>query len=175
MTQHAPTHRQAPAEEPENAPLAIYPIGPYDHEAHVRRLADGERRPDDATIYLYGYCAEFCADNEVPTQGATVEDHGRPWCFSTIIGVADGLTLAGARAGFFTSLAQSYRHGLYRAEDVSRHGRRETYVHVSQDDEEAVFLTPGEARRFAAQLVAAADQADGLLQDLRLARARRER
>ncbi len=174
MTQHDPTHRQAPA-EPENAPLAIYPIGPYDHEAHVLRLVDGERPPDDTSIYAYGYCAEFCADNEVPTQGATVEDHG-PWCSSTIIGVADGLTAAGARAGFFTTLAQSYRHGLYRAEDVSRCAARgETYVNVSQDDEEGVFLTPGEARRFAAQLVAAADQADGLTRDLRLAKARRER
>ncbi|MDP9394561.1 MAG: hypothetical protein M3Q27_10080 [Actinomycetota bacterium] len=160
-----------------NTPLAIYPIGPYDHEAaigHAMREADGERRPDDAPIYLYGYCAEFCADNEVPTQGATVEDHG-PWCFSTYIGVADALTVAGARAGFFACLARSYQHGLYRAEDVSRRGQRETYVSVSKDDGDGVFFTPGEARRFAAQLVAAADQADGLHHDLRLARARRER
>ncbi|MDP9393180.1 MAG: hypothetical protein M3Q27_02470, partial [Actinomycetota bacterium] len=62
-----------------------YPIGPYNHDEFVTSLANGERRPDDAPVYLYGYCTDFCADNEVPTQGATVEDHG-PWCFSTYIG-----------------------------------------------------------------------------------------
>ncbi len=163
MTQHAPTHRQAPA-EPENTPLAVYPIGPFDHEAaigDVMWLADGCRPPDDAPVYLYGYSAEFCADNEVPTQGATVEDHG-PWCFSLILGRADGLTVTGARTSFFTSLAESYHHGLYRAEDASRPARGETYVNVCQDDDEgSVFLAPGEARRFAAQLVAAADQRTG--------------
>ncbi len=164
------------ADDRTDRPLVAYPIAPYQEQSYEEVMT----APLRGDLNHYGSCAAFCARSDMPTRGASVEQHG-PWCSTPPLGAVTGHDEAGRRAQVFVSASQLYVHGTYRREDlVERFDER--YVELTvyppgagdgPDDAIELFLTLGEARRLAAQLVAGADVGDGLRRDFLSARARR--
>ncbi len=168
----------ATSDRPDRPRSVAYPIAPLQEQSYEEVMT----APLGGDLNHYGSCADFCARLEMPPRGASVEEHG-PWCSSPPLGRVTGHDEAGRRAQVFVSVSQLYVHGTYRRDDlVGRYG--ESYVELTiyppgsgdgPDDGFEVFLTLGEGRRLAAQLVAGADVGDGLRRDFLSARARRER
>jgi len=132
-------------------------------------------------VTVRGRCAEFCCAPG-STEGASVESHGR-WCISApcadpqLGSDADGLDWE-----ITTELAAEYLHGAYPRRAVARAQARKirlsiepVFVHSAAPMPMRVHLGSGEARRLAAVLLAAADQADRLEVRLNRARTQRER
>lgn len=138
--------------------------------------------PGARTVALHGTCADFCAQDG-PTRAAPIEQHG-PLCLSAPCGrEIDATTGAGEIVGITLELARPYLHGEYSpapaqaATDARliRMTRWPTGADESPERDSAVFLTCGEARRFAMALSEAARQADQLDRNLNNAAMLRER
>jgi hypothetical protein len=136
-----------------------------------------ETEIEPAYVDLWGYCVSFCAQNDMPVQGASVDEHG-PWCTSTGVGVPATRVEAGTRDFLSARLHALYTHGLYERQELDTSAAwNQTLIVVStrDDDPEAEFaLTVGDARGYAAALLHLADAADRLLDDPNRALVRRK-
>jgi hypothetical protein len=130
-------------------------------------------------VTVRGSCAEFCCATG-PTQGASVDTHGR-WCISAPCADPQlGSDAEGLEWEITTELAAEYLHGAYPRRAVACTRARQirlsiepALVHPAAPMPMRVHIGSGEARRLATVLLAAADQADRL--DVRLNRARAQR
>lgn len=148
-------------------PVPVFPT-PL-RECSPAAAGDGEDR-------AYGYCAWFCA-SEVPPQGASVSDHGLPWCESLPLATMHGIGMDGIDLELYAALARGYHHGIYRQDQLRGHaGHRHnaSFIHfllVDADDHRAEWVADsGQTRKFAAGLVHATDVFDQLAASPRLGR-----
>lgn len=116
----------------------------------------------DDLISMHGWCAPFC-DSEGPANGTSIEDHGTS-CESRPIGAVHCVDKANQSDAIYLALHEHYTHGVYSAPllEGSRTGyARLHFGSVEEDDGlDGLYLTSGEVRVLAAQLVAAADILD---------------
>lgn len=135
--------------------------------------------PDDPTIpdiahegdssfqvrRVHGRCAPFCANDGVPTDGASVAEHGEMCRSSHVINQSVPAGDGGRKGHLFGALSIPYLHGVYRWFDASQAEWR-PYVELSVDlpigddsfAEGELYLTAEEAREMAAGLMRMADE-----------------
>jgi hypothetical protein len=133
------------------------------------------------TRTVWGYCAPFCIA-DVPTNGASVEDHG-DHCESTALHV-EARDAQRDEVSIFTGAAKAYFHGTVHRSLVYR-SAHDPKVElgiiargVKGDDVfgelKSFYMTPGEARSLARHLSLFADVADGWTGDPNAALGKRE-
>lgn len=139
-----------------------------------------ERERATSTRQSTGQCARFCANDDVPTIGASVAEHG-PKCLSaSAIFATDLLGEDGRPAGMIGFLSAPYLDGVYDGREWEG-AEREGYVTLSVDfpvdggfAEGNVYMSAARARSIAAGMLRLADELELPDEPLRSERARRE-
>lgn len=124
-------------------------------------------------IRMHGYCAPFC-DIDGPANGMSIDDHGTA-CESRTVGAVHCVNSSNQRDAIYVGLHQLYTHGIYPPlVEASRTGYARLHFDSEESDDglDGLFLTSGEVRVLAAQLVAAADILDRVGQPVGKKRAR---